>query len=131
MLLAAFDHASRGGDHGPRFLFPLLLLILGGFLFAKIVRRRRGGGGYGHHGVSPVRTLDDRFARGEIDRAEYEHRKAVLNGEDIIPPAPAAAAPPAPAPAAPPSPPVTDRPATDTVDGDPVDDGPVDDADDD
>ena len=117
MLLAAFDQASRGGDHGPRFLFPLLLLILGGFLFAKVVRRRRGGGGsYGHHGASPQRTLDDRFARGEIDRTEYEHRKAVLNGEDIIPPAPAASAPPRTAAAAPPPPPA------DPVAEEPVDD---------
>ena len=30
MLLAAFDHASRGADHGPGFIFPLLLFILGG-----------------------------------------------------------------------------------------------------
>ena len=117
MLLAAFDHASRGGDHGPRFLFPLLLLILGGFLIAKVVRRRRGGGGgYGHLGASPQRTLDDRFARGEIDRAEYEHRKAVLNGEDIIPPAPAASAPPRSAAAAPPPPPVDPVDVDDDVD---------------
>ena len=90
MLLAAFDHASRGGDHGPHVLFPLFLLILLGLGIAWVIRRKRGGGS-GHATRSAMYTLQDRFARGEIDRAEYDHRKAVLDGDDVIPAAPATA----------------------------------------
>ena len=79
-----------GDDHGPLFLFPLLLLGLLAFLLVRLVRRRRGLDS--HHGSgSASAVLEDRFARGDIDRAEYEHRKAVLNGDEVIPPAPLAA----------------------------------------
>ncbi len=95
MLLQTFDRASRGDHDGPHFLIPLLLLVLLGFVVATIVRRRRGHGhhrhGYGHG--SPISTLEHRFAVGEIDRDEFEHRKAVLDGSDNVPPAPARSAP--------------------------------------
>lgn len=97
MFLAAIGHASRGGDHGPRFIFPFLLFLLLGFLVAAIIRRRRGGGHHSCRHGSPLQTLQDRFARGEIDRAEFEHRKAVLVGADVIPPAPNRQAPTQPA----------------------------------
>jgi len=88
MLLAAFDHGVRGAERGPGFIFPFLLLLLIGFVVARIIRRRRGGGmAWAHHG-SPMMTLQDRFARGEIDRDEFEHRKAVLDGAEVVPPAP-------------------------------------------
>lgn len=87
MLLAAFDHGVRGAERGPHFIFPFLLLLLFGFLAAKVIRRRRGGMAFAHPG-SPMQTLQDRFARGEIDRDEFEHRKAVLDGADVVPPAP-------------------------------------------
>ncbi|MEM8924829.1 MAG: SHOCT domain-containing protein [Actinomycetota bacterium] len=92
MLLA--DHIGRGGG-GPGFLFPLLFLLLIGFLVATVIRRRRGIGRFAGYG-SPLATLQERFARGEIDRAEFEHRKAVLSGDDNVPPAPHRAAPPSP-----------------------------------
>jgi putative membrane protein len=31
-------------------------------------------------GMTPLDTLKHRFARGEIDRAEYEERKKILSG---------------------------------------------------
>ena len=93
MLLAALGTASRGGEHGPRFLFPLLLFVLLGLLIGKVVRHRRGGGSHSHRHGSPMQTLENRFARGEIDRAEFDHRKAVLDGSDDVPPAPAKSAP--------------------------------------
>ena len=31
-------------------------------------------------GITPLDTLKHRFARGEIDRAEYEERKKLLSG---------------------------------------------------
>ncbi len=86
MLLTAFDHGARG-DGGPH-IFPLLLLLLFGFLAFRFIRRRRGGGGNSHHHHSPLHTLRERFANGEIDREEFEHRKAVLEGSEVIPPPP-------------------------------------------
>lgn len=95
MLLA--DHIGRGGG-GPGFLFPFLLLVLIGFLVASVIRRRRGIGRFAG-ATSPMATLQQRFARGEIDQAEFEHRKAVLSGDESVPPAPhrgASPSPPAP-----------------------------------
>ncbi|MEM9606485.1 MAG: SHOCT domain-containing protein [Actinomycetota bacterium] len=76
------DH--RGGDG--EFLFPFFLVLLLG-LAAFLFFRRRRGGPVGR-GASARQVLDERFARGDIDRAEYEHRKAVLDGKDDVPPAP-------------------------------------------
>lgn len=94
-MLTAFEHGAREGGHGPPFpLFFLLLLVGGAIWFIR--RRKAGGHGGRHHHGSPMRTLQDRFARGEIDRAEFAHRRAVLDGDEVIPPAPANPAPPAP-----------------------------------
>lgn len=97
MLLAAFDRGARGVEHGPGFLFPLFIITLLALLFVFMRRRRHG---MHHHfaSVAPKQTLADRFARGEIDQAEYDHRRAVLDGDEVVPPAPAR-----PAPAAPPA----------------------------
>ena len=124
MLLAAFDRGARGVEHGPGFLFPLFIITLLALAFVWF-RRRRGAHMYSRFGGSPTQTLEDRFARGEIDQTEYQHRRAVLDGDDVIPPAPAR-----PAPAAPPA----DRgptassesapePTDESADGD-LDDGP-------
>lgn len=103
MMFETIEFASREGERGagggPRILFPLLFLLLAGFIIAKVVRRRKYGMHQAGHG-SAMRTLQDRFARGEIDQLEYDHRKAVLDGADEVPPAPARAS------AAPPAPPV-------------------------
>jgi len=87
MLLATSFQLARGGENGPRFLIPLVLLALVG-LFIWWLRRRRSDDGTGprRHG-SALQTLQERFARGEIDHGEFEHRKAVLIGADVIPPA--------------------------------------------
>ncbi len=87
MMLFALEHAGRGGERGPQFLLPLLLFFLIGFVVLRVIRHRRGGHDWQPHG-SPMRTLEDRFAKGEIDREEFEHRKAVLDGADVVPPAP-------------------------------------------
>ena len=41
--------------------------------------------------MTSMQTLEDRCARGEIDQTEYQHRKAVLDGDDVIPPVRASA----------------------------------------
>jgi putative membrane protein len=75
-LLLASNHA-HDGDWGPGPWWPLIplfwLLVIGTVVF--FARRN------GWVGRSGVRTLDDRFARGEIDADEYRSRKDVLKGK--------------------------------------------------
>ncbi len=94
MLSATLGLLARGGDGGPRFLFPLVLLLLLGGVTWWLIRRRRDDRGPDQ--ASALGTLQDRFARGDIDRAEFEHRQAVLTGADAVPPAPSRPAPPTP-----------------------------------
>jgi len=113
MLLAMFPHIARSGDGGPRFLVPLLFLALIGGLVAWLIRRRRGA--TARAGSSPaIETLRESFARGDIDRNEFEHRRAVLDGADVVPPASARTAT-ATAPT-PPPPPSAESPAPDATD---------------
>ena len=82
----AIEFVAHGGGFGGRFLGPLLLLLVIGGLATWLIRRRRGG--QGGDQSSALQTLKDRFARGEIDHAEFQHRQAVLVGADVVPPAP-------------------------------------------
>jgi putative membrane protein len=55
----------------------LLLLVVGGVWLA--VRAFRDDGGSGADGdSSALRILEDRFARGEIDRDEFDERRRTL-----------------------------------------------------
>lgn len=97
MFLVAVERGANGLERGgPGFLFPLLILTLGALTFMWLRRRRHGHMREHFATASPKQTLADRFARGEIDQAEYAHRRAVLDGDDDIPPAPASPAPPVP-----------------------------------
>ncbi len=78
LLLATHD----GYHHGSWFpLFPLLFLGLWVVVFLTIGRRWRHGSDHGH-GPSGESVLAERYARGEIDEAEYRSRRAVLRGKD-------------------------------------------------
>lgn len=90
MIALMTDAAGRyHGEGGPHFFVPFIFLLLLGLLISRVARGRRLGCGPG--GSSPMTTLQDRFARGEIDRSEFEHRRAVLKSDKNIPPAPPAA----------------------------------------
>ncbi len=92
MIPETFTTLARIGGRGGRgFLVILLIALLGG-LAALLIRRRRGGVQHRPPGQSADGILDDRFAKGEIDRDEYEHRRAVLAGDDKVPPAPSRSA---------------------------------------
>jgi len=77
-------HMWHGGWHG--WLFGPLMMIL--FIAAIVVVvvllvRWLGGAGHGHAhhappGKTPLDILKERFARGEIDLAEFEERKKAL-----------------------------------------------------
>jgi putative membrane protein len=53
-------------------IFVLVFLLITALRLTSGGRRR-------HRGRSALDTLDERFARGEIDRAEYEERKKLLS----------------------------------------------------
>ncbi|MDI6716237.1 MAG: SHOCT domain-containing protein [Actinomycetota bacterium] len=64
-------------------LFTIILLVGLGFLIWWIVRQVSLGR-YGPPGPTPsdraLETLNERYARGEISKEEYEERKRILTG---------------------------------------------------
>ena len=54
----------------------LLVLIVGGIWLAARASQRRGASS--GTGSSPSRLLDERYARGEIDREEFEEQRRAL-----------------------------------------------------
>ena len=60
---------------GPMFMMVMVLICVGMMFF---MMRRHGCGHGGRHGDSAAEILKERFARGEIDKAEYEERRRVL-----------------------------------------------------
>ena len=94
LSLPAFAQTD-GYHHGPRLMWsggwggmivgPLLMLlfiVVATVLVVFVVRWLSGTGGVQgrREGLasSPLRILQERFARGEIDREEYEERRRVL-----------------------------------------------------
>lgn len=120
-VLANGPHYGWGGPGPFFFIFPLLWFLLFATVIVLIARRaRRGpragwGGPWAAHaaaGADPVTLLGARFARGEIDEAEYRSRLAVLRSADPYPTAHPSAGPTTPdAPPAAPAP--QDQPPAD------------------
>ena len=93
-LTLASNMQHHGGGWGPGalwFVFPLLWFLLFATLIFLVARRARRGPGWGPNGPwayqapsgtpsggDPVTILAQRFARGEIDEAEFRARLAVL-----------------------------------------------------
>ncbi|VAW21479.1 hypothetical protein MNBD_ALPHA12-1876 [hydrothermal vent metagenome] len=71
-----YEHMGYGGW----FFGPLMmLLVLGVFVGAFVlILKLLGIGGQSSSSRSALELLDERFARGEIDRQEYEERRSTL-----------------------------------------------------
>jgi len=73
-------------DGGGWFLGPFVMLFFLGLVVVAVVLLVRwlGGSAPSSTGPAPRQTaldiLRERFARGEIDKAEFDHRKQVLEG---------------------------------------------------
>lgn len=76
-----YDHAAMGlmGGFGMVlvWLLPIALLV---WLFARTAGGRRGHSEEANR--SPLETLDERYARGEIGPEEYRSRRADLQHKD-------------------------------------------------
>lgn len=83
MLIDVLAHGHFAGGPGPWWpIFPLFWLLVAVTVFVLVRRRFRGGRGPWRPAASAESVLADRFARGEIDEAEYLERLAVLRGGD-------------------------------------------------
>ena len=94
LLASTCAFAQRSVDHGywghgweyGHMLFGGLAMIIfwGGIIVLVILLIRWLGPGYGGVGIShtprqtPLEILQERYARGEIDKAEYEERRKTL-----------------------------------------------------
>ncbi len=82
------DYLHYGWDWGwGHMIFGSLMMILfwGGIILVIVLASRRLGSGSSHStaqpaaGKAPLDILHERFARGEIDKEEYEERKRLLS----------------------------------------------------
>jgi putative membrane protein len=80
-----YDHYMwSGGWHG-LFFGPIMMIVFIAVAAIVVVLLVRWLGGPGHHGAThhpqgnkPFDILKERFARGEIDKEEYEERRRIL-----------------------------------------------------
>lgn len=74
-------HMWEGGWHG-WFFGPIMMIVFFAVAVVAVVLLVRwlGGPGHGHSpaGKTPLDILKERFARGEIDKEEFEERRRVL-----------------------------------------------------
>lgn len=77
-------HMWDGGWHG-WFFAPIMMIFFLGLAVVVVVLLLRwlGGPGHGgaphsHPGRAPLDILKERFAKGEIDKEEYEERRRIL-----------------------------------------------------
>ena len=80
-----YYHDHMWGNWHGWFMGPIMMIVVIGFVVALIVLLVRWLGGHGHASQShnptsnaPLDILKERFAKGEIDKDEYEERRKVL-----------------------------------------------------
>lgn len=75
-----YGHGDWGWGH-TIFGSVMMFLFMGGFilLIVLLVRWTGAGGGGRQQSSTPRTILDKRFAKGEIDKKEYEERKKTLS----------------------------------------------------
>lgn len=61
-------------------IFWIAFLVIAFFGVAAIIRMLSGDGSPRRHSSSALAILEERYARGEIDREEYEQRRRHLGG---------------------------------------------------
>ena len=91
----AFAQQPQGPVYGPHFwngswhgwfFGPIMMIVFVAIVVGVVVLLVRSLGGPGHGGAShnpprrtPLNILQERFAKGEIDKAEFEERRRVLD----------------------------------------------------
>jgi len=81
MMYGWWDGSSApwyGMIFGP--IMMIVFIVLTVLIIAWVLRAFGLGWQSTSQGNTPLDTLNHRFARGEIDRAEYEERKKLLSG---------------------------------------------------
>jgi len=72
-----YEHMGYGGwFFGPLIMLVFLTIIIGAIV---LILKFLGVGGPARSSRNALDLLDERFARGEIDREEYEERRSALN----------------------------------------------------
>ena len=77
-------HMMWGGGWSGMFLGPLMMFVVLAAVIVALVLLIRWIGGIGHQAALPssvrpaLRILEERFARGEIDKDEFEERRRIL-----------------------------------------------------
>lgn len=77
------EHMMWGGGWviGPMMMFVMIIaVVLIVVLIVRWLAPGAGSGGNYHQHRSAVHILEERFARGEIDKAEFDERKKILGG---------------------------------------------------
>ena len=69
-------HMWWAGGWGWWWIFPLVMLVMAGLCVFGMFRHTLGRGT--RRKSSALRILEERFARGDIQKAEYDEKKAVL-----------------------------------------------------
>ena len=77
----AYGHMGYGMGWSGWFLGPVMMILFIALAVAAVVVTLRllGVGGTSAGRGNALQVLDERFARGEIDKAEYEERRRALN----------------------------------------------------